>query len=293
MTSEKTLPSKYSNLVVRLFSALVALSILLISLYYFKLTGAIFLVLIVSALIAFEFTNLFFNNKKIPDIYIKFFIPVLISTSLWFSIQSLSLSSSPLPDKAPYALLPILIGLISIPWFYRLSPIQETFDKLVVYLLIVFYCYFLPLKILEIFKLDERFYFFCFFGLLVFGTDTLAYFFGKKFGRKYFTKAFQPQISPSKTYEGFLGSLVWPIVLILITQQLQIFDFNFLGLFFCYLTTLTAISGDLIASLIKRKSTKKDSGTLFIGHGGFLDRLDSLLLSAPIFLMAVPHLTLL
>lgn len=300
MTSEKIQQSKYQNLIARLISAIIALIILFFVLYYFKLNGAMFLIVAISTLISVEFVNLFFSSEKQEDKYFKYALPILVISSLLFTfLQSEEIKNFISPklkslflDNPSSATLPIYIGLVALPWVYRFQSIQVIFDKLVVYLLIAFYCYLLPLKIFEIFRLDENFYFFGLFAILVFGTDTLAYFFGKIFGKKFFKHSFQPQISPSKTYEGFIGSLIWPILLISICYSLNIFKFTVLGIVFLYLTSFAAISGDLIASLIKRKSLKKDSGSIFIGHGGFLDRLDSLLLSAPLFLMAYPFIKL-
>lgn len=294
MKSEKIL-TKYKNLILRFISAVVAVGVLILTLHFFKTTGALFLVLVISTLISFEFSNLFFSSDK----YFKFVIPSVILISLYFGLLSYTNSTPGLQDlpfvsyfylTSKLSLLPIFMVLITLPWAYRLNPIQITFDKLVVYLLVSFYCYFLPLKIFEIFLLDSHFYYFYFFCLLVFGTDTFAYFFGKLFGRKLFKSDFQPQISPSKTVEGFVGSLIWPIVLILIFHLTDLIQVSFVGVLLIFITAFAAISGDLMASLIKRKSLKKDSGSLFIGHGGFLDRLDSLLLSAPFFLMAAPFL---
>lgn len=300
MTLEKTPQSKYQNLIARLISACVALTILFFVLYNFKLNGAMYLILVVSTLISVEFVNLFFSSEKQEDKYFKYALPILVISSLLFTfLQSEEIRTFIFPtlkslllDNPSSATLPIYMGLIALPWIYRFQSIQVIFDKLVVYLLVAFYCYLLPIKIFEIFRLDENFYFFGLFAVLVFGTDTLAYFFGKIFGKKIFKQNFQPQISPSKTYEGFIGSLIWPILLISICYYLNIFKFTGLSIVFLYLTSLAAISGDLIASLIKRKSLKKDSGSIFIGHGGFLDRLDSLLLSAPLFLMAHPFIQL-
>lgn len=264
---------KSNNLVLRIISALVALIIVCAALHLYGIDGAFFMIIIVSVFVSIEFTNLFFDQDK----FFKYFIPILTSVSLVCSIK--------MPAE-PLSILPLYIGLIALPWAYRNSTIQVSFDKLTVYLLIALYCYILPLQIFKIFSLDPDFYYFYFFGLLVFGVDTLAYFFGKLFGHKFFKSAFQPNISSSKTIEGFIGSLLWPGTLMIAASSLGLFQFSALSIILIYLTALTAISGDLIASLIKRKSQKKDSGQIFVGHGGFLDRFDSLLLSAPIFLLA-------
>lgn len=279
MTSEKNKLTS-NNLFQRLASALVAVTLVLSVLYFFRSNGAYYLVVVTSIMICIELANLFFDKNK----FFRFLVPILTSVGLVLVIQK---------PESNLSLLPVYLGLISIPWFYRSYNIQETFDKLTIFLLIVFYCLFLPYQILQIFNLDANFLYFGFFALLVFGVDTFAYFFGKSFGRKFFAQKFQPMISPSKTFEGFLGSLLWPLVLILLVQAMGLLKFSWPSYPLLFLTALAAISGDLLASLIKRKSQKKDSGQLFIGHGGFFDRLDSLLLASPLFLIAVPYIDIL
>lgn len=186
----------------------------------------------------------------------------------------------------------LYLGLIFIPFIYRKHDIQITFERFIVYLLSIVYGYFLPLQIFKIFLLDSTHLFFVFFILLVFGTDTFAYIFGKLLGHKFFKAAFAPQISSSKTIEGFFGALLWPFLLISLAQCFHIFSFSILGVLLLLLTSLAAISGDLLASLIKRKAHKKDSGSFFPGHGGVLDRLDSALISAPLFLIAAKYFVL-
>ena len=114
-------------------------------------------------------------------------------------------------------------------------------------------------------------------------SDISAFFVGKRIGKKPFFKI----ISPNKTIEGFFGSLVICFLSSIIFCLYQNYDLLF-TLKFLFITTLAiAISalGDLSVSLIKRYSGSKDSGNILPGHGGILDRVDSLLPAAPIFLI--------
>ena len=114
-------------------------------------------------------------------------------------------------------------------------------------------------------------------------SDISAFFVGKRIGKKPFFKI----ISPNKTIEGFFGSLVICFLCSIIFCLYQNYDLLF-TLKFLFITTLAiAISalGDLSVSLIKRYSGSKDSGNILPGHGGILDRVDSLLPAAPIFLI--------
>jgi phosphatidate cytidylyltransferase len=110
--------------------------------------------------------------------------------------------------------------------------------------------------------------------------DTGAYLAGKSLGRR----ALAPVISPKKTYEGLAGGLLLACALALAAREwflpvLSPGDCLLLGL----LLTMTGLIGDLTESAIKRSAGFKDSGSLIPGHGGMLDRLDSLLFTAPAF----------
>jgi phosphatidate cytidylyltransferase len=127
--------------------------------------------------------------------------------------------------------------------------------------------------------------------LLTWSSDTAAYFTGRAFGRRKLI----PKVSPGKTVEGAIGALVGTaIVAVLYTWVLGRFQVNQLGigaaLAFGVLISVAAQVGDLAESLLKRDAGVKDSGTLFPGHGGVLDRVDSLLFTLPIayfFFLAV------
>ena len=108
-------------------------------------------------------------------------------------------------------------------------------------------------------------------------SDTGAYFAGKRFG----TKAVVPQISPHKTLEGFIGGALFTIVGLLIYAYAGQVPLSFaLGL--AMAVAMVAPAGDLFESLLKRYVNVKDSGHILPGHGGILDRFDSLLFVTPV-----------
>lgn len=113
------------------------------------------------------------------------------------------------------------------------------------------------------------------------GTDTCAYFIGKNFGKHKFSK-----VSPNKTVEGCIGGLVGAVISGLIFT----FCINkYLGTFVPYLFAVILLAvlsiigqlGDFSASVIKRYFEVKDYSNLFPGHGGMLDRIDSIVFTAP------------
>ena len=120
--------------------------------------------------------------------------------------------------------------------------------------------------------------------LLVWVADIGAYITGKSFGKH----KLAPKVSPGKTIEGLLGGLILTglygyIVAIWLQQQWLYFVIAF------PLFTLISIVGDLFASLLKRHGGIKDSGFLLPGHGGFLDRFDSLIAVTPFYYWFVYH----
>jgi phosphatidate cytidylyltransferase len=123
--------------------------------------------------------------------------------------------------------------------------------------------------------------------LIVWAADIGAYFVGKRFGRV----KLAPKISPGKTWEGVLGGMALVVILTL-GRSLWI-DSNLAALVpFCLGVAGLSIVGDLTVSMFKRTAGLKDSGTLFPGHGGVLDRIDSVSAAAPLFALGLPWLGL-
>lgn len=112
--------------------------------------------------------------------------------------------------------------------------------------------------------------------VLIWVADTSAFAIGKAFGR---TKL-APKLSPGKTWEGALGSGLVVVAVALLLPGTAGFR-GTLRAVFALVVWSAALAGDLFESSMKREAGLKDSGSLLPGHGGFLDRLDSLLLAAP------------
>ncbi|MCK8826280.1 phosphatidate cytidylyltransferase [Natroniella acetigena] len=109
-------------------------------------------------------------------------------------------------------------------------------------------------------------------------TDIGAYFVGMNFGKH----PLAPRISPNKTIEGAVGGLIGSIIVTIIFGR-YFLEFNYLtGFILGGLIGVVAQLGDLAVSIFKRDAQIKDSGELIPGHGGILDRIDSLLFSLPV-----------
>lgn len=116
--------------------------------------------------------------------------------------------------------------------------------------------------------------------------DTAAYFVGKRFGRH----RMAPALSPGKTWEGLMGELSAAFVVSLVGAGVFAGDAATARAAFVALAMLAvfaSVCGDLFESLLKRVAGSKDSGDLLPGHGGVLDRVDSHLAAAPIFLLGL------
>lgn len=121
--------------------------------------------------------------------------------------------------------------------------------------------------------------------LIVWAADTGAYFSGKAFGKR----KLAPRISPGKTRAGLVGGVIAACVIapaaasLMPIETIEPVRLVLLSL----VTALVSVGGDLMISLHKRTSGFKDSGNLLPGHGGILDRLDSLLAAAPFFALGI------
>ncbi len=107
----------------------------------------------------------------------------------------------------------------------------------------------------------------------VWGSDSAAFFSGHYFGRH----KLAPRISPAKTWEGAIGGFALSIVAALLFTVIPLGVPWYLAIVLGILIGVAAVLGDLAESLLKRQTNVKDSGQLMPGHGGMLDRIDSLL----------------
>jgi phosphatidate cytidylyltransferase len=118
---------------------------------------------------------------------------------------------------------------------------------------------------------------------LVWAADTGAFFAGRWLGRV----PLAPRVSPKKTWEGALGGVLASAIVawVAATWWLSVPVWPFV--FTCIAVAALSIVGDLTESMLKRSSGLKDSGSLFPGHGGMLDRIDSVTAAAPALVFAL------
>ena len=124
--------------------------------------------------------------------------------------------------------------------------------------------------------------------LMVWSADIGAYFVGKAIGKR----KLLPNVSPGKTLEGFLGGMLFACVLVGVAGYIMTWTWSQLLVILGVTVLITTVSviGDLNESMFKRQAGIKDSGSILPGHGGVLDRIDSLTATAPIYALCYAYL---
>ena len=138
-------------------------------------------------------------------------------------------------------------------------------------------------------ELDRGFIYLLFMFLIIWATDSFAYFVGRSFGKN----KMAPLISPKKTIEGaFGGSFCALLLAFAMNVRYEIFTVppGFLVAIVILMLTIISQIGDLFESCLKRIYKVKDSGKILPGHGGVLDRFDSTIFVAPIFYIVIKFL---
>tara|TARA_B110000003_G_scaffold274490_1_gene314591 strand:- start:12574 stop:13371 length:798 start_codon:yes stop_codon:yes gene_type:complete len=254
-----------TNLVKRVVSGFFY-SILCIGAIMYSKESYLTLISIFGILCIREFFNMIKYNNVI--IYILFLIILYLEYSVLNSILLLaillilSLSGS----------IQLMINLFLKNNHYPSNKLQK-FDISIRYLLLSFiFLIFLPI-------VNQEYEESIILSLVIFiwVNDSFAFFVGKNFGKR---KLFE-SVSPKKTLEGFFGGIIFTLITAFILSYFDnYFSLNQL-IVISLMTSVLGTIGDLVESKFKRQAKIKDSGTLIPGHGGLLDRLDSLLFVAP------------
>lgn len=162
--------------------------------------------------------------------------------------------------------------------YYLYSFPKSSPGDLAVTLLGIFYVSWTLAHLILLRQLNYGFWLVLFVFVIIWSTDTGAYFTGIYFGKH----KFAPSISPNKTWEGFLGGLLSSVLgAYLLIRNITIPHAGYL-LTIAPFISLAGQFGDLFESSLKRTANIKDSGRIIPGHGGILDRFDSTLWAAPL-----------
>ncbi|MCX7695618.1 MAG: phosphatidate cytidylyltransferase [Caloramator sp.] len=249
----------------RIISALVAIPLLL----FFVISGGITLkigISLVTAIAVYEYINAFKNKYKV-------IAPLLIT---FYLVNQFILYTSDLSKFNIILIYVLLLLSMAYPIFNKQYSVVSSAFTVVGYIYIISF-FNLLVKINE-FKNGNKLIWMVF--LIAWCCDTFAYFTGMFLGKKKLC----PDVSPKKTVEGSIGGILGSIIGLIIWK---IFNNN-IDISYMHLIVLGIIGaivsqiGDLSASLIKRHVGIKDYGNIMPGHGGILDRFDSILYVIPV-----------
>lgn len=248
-------------MVVRIISALVALPLLI----FVVLKGGLYLevaVALISVIGMYEFYNALskkFSPLKWPSIATLLGLQYLYRSGEFFALQGL-----------------LAFYIIGVLMTYVVSKKMKIQDAALSVLGLVYIGFFLYHVILFT-KMDHG-YMLGYIFIVSWGADTGAYFVGKAIGKR----KLSPIISPNKSIEGAVGGVVTAMVLSGLWSAY--FDVSMVvpSILIAIVGSLTSIMGDLTASKIKREIDIKDYGKIMPGHGGIMDRFDSLILVTPL-----------
>lgn len=226
--------------------------------------------------------NEFYKNLKVKDITVD----LVLSNALAVGIYLLPIVKF---YSIEFPLLSIVIVLALALFAIELFRNDEQPFRRIAFSLcgIIYVC--VPFSLLALYKVENSVDFFCTFApssymiLLLFAftwiNDTFAYLTGMLLGKH----PLCPKISPKKTIEGFAGGCFFTIVCAAVIAYVYMegMDLHIVGL--AVLIVIASTLGDMVESRFKRWVGVKDSGKMLPGHGGFLDRFDSVIFSIPIF----------
>ena len=249
---------------------------------------------IITGVILFAILSLFFISKL--SAFILFVLVAFIAAKEWFDLFEYSIFI-PYPLLLFSALAPLLVvyfyelsnifipyfifplGLIIYLGFYTNFSIYEKFGSAM-----VFHSWF-SIGIASIgWLLKSQELIFVYLSIIAIATsDIFAYEIGKRIG----SRKLAENISPNKTFEGFLAGLFIGTLFMTLNIAINL-DKSYLSSFLVSIVFISlGVIGDLFMSKIKRSIDVKDSGTIFPGHGGLLDRIDSYLISFPYLLIVL------
>ena len=253
----------------RVYAALVLLPLLYVLTRHLPPLAFFVLIAITVLLAQWEFLGLFIEKRYLSQhALIGFPGAVLLLIAMqWPTVLSFSL-----------ALSMILAGLLC--YQVSLAPSESRHLSMFILLFGILYIGYTLGHFLRLRNQHDGALLVLFVLLVTWAGDTAAYYVGKTWG----SRPLAPRLSPNKTIEGFLGGLVVAPLIAWIGHlwflpAVTPVDCLILGLLF----TVLGLLGDLSESALKRHAGVKDSGSLIPGHGGVLDRVDSLLLNAPVF----------
>lgn len=244
---------------VRIISALVLLPIFFFVIIYGGLVTKL-AVLLVALISIKEFTNAFAESGIKPTNAILYIITILFLVPSWQNIWSV---------------LPVLLFILVVGESILLIFGKKTVEDISVSILTFVYITVALSSVIVVREASFDFIWYIF--IFAWATDTCAYFAGFAFGKH----KLMPKVSPKKTIEGAIGGIIGCIIISTVYAYFVHPEYILLIGVSALIGSVISQAGDLFASSFKRKLGVKDYGNLIPGHGGMLDRIDSIIFTAP------------
>jgi len=276
------------NLKLRIITAAIGVPLILVLLTSLGIEGVALFSWLVSMGMLFEFCRLFFS---LPDAGTKTALLLLLNSLFHFLNYWLAIGlSSSFLGLMPLFLL-FIVFLLMVPRLLNYEgsaalateegaqKLSKHFQELMAACFGMIYASWLPMLMVNIRQSNQGKYWLIFAMLVVWSSDTFAYFGGKYFGKRLFFET----VSPKKTWEGALTGSIGALLVSLVFAQVYINGVSFIEIGVMSLTiSVASMLGDLCESMMKRAANVKDSGSILPGHGGFLDRFDGVVFALPV-----------
>lgn len=281
-------------LLQRIITALILVPLVVLAVFQLPSEYFSLLIGLITLVAAWEWTNLIGINSLIKrGLFLLALIPFMLWLHFWTQFLELAAQVLDWPDVRDFSdalewlvIAPVLFWILTMI-LIRNAPADvlnlklKTRYKVLIGWVVLFSTWLFLSRLRAFYGSEMTLYFL----VLIWTADIAAYFAGKKFGK---TKL-APEISPGKTVQGMYGALiagaVWASAFIGYYGFIAGFDLMRVADFvlLSVLTVLISIYGDLFFSVVKRQRGVKDTGSILPGHGGILDRIDSLIAAAPFY----------
>ena len=255
------------------------------------ITGVVFIVVVLGSILGkaysgvfgvFVFIGMLEFYKLLKDTKIKIQVGLGITIGIYLYVITIPNCFEIIKNFGFLLLIPLIISVFITELFRKTeTPILNIAATLVMPLYVV-------LPFIFLINFDDYRLLMGFF-IIIWSSDTGAYLVGVKFGKRRLFERISPKKSWEGTIGGFIASLLVAFVLSKFFNNLSLINWLVVG----GIISITGVFGDLTESMIKRSVNKKDSGNILPGHGGILDRFDSVTFAAPMvycYLMLINYL---
>lgn len=265
----------------RLLTAIVLAPLALFGVFGLPLSGFVYLLDFVILIAAWEWANLSGLKAQSQRLIYAAGVGVLVG------IMHIYYPLMPVEAVMLFSVLGWIVALVWVLKYPQGQGWRASWQRLLIGIAVLLPCW---LAFVELKAAEEGEIQILLLLLLVWGADVGAYFSGKRFG----SNKLAPDVSPGKTREGLYGGLLTCLLVAILFSFFASFSVmqTLLLVGVSLITGLISVLGDLFESMLKRYRGIKDSSQLLPGHGGVLDRIDSLTAASPVFVLGLQHIVL-